>query len=106
MTNPYESIEERLARIEKILLNLTNQPLLTESSESTEDLVLIQEASRILRLAVPTIYCKVSRSELPCMKRGKRLYFSKKELLQYLKGGRRKTKTEIESETIDYLLKK
>ena len=78
----------------------------TESSESTEDLVLIQEASKILRLAVPTIYSKVSKSELPYMKRGKLLYFSRKELIQYLRDGRRKTKTEIENETKDYFLKK
>jgi hypothetical protein len=39
------------------------------------------------------------------MKRGKRLYFSKLELLEYLKGGRKKSVAEIEAEA-DALLSK
>jgi len=58
-----------------------------------------------LNLSIPTVYSKVSRNELPVMKRGKRLYFSKLELLEYLKGGRKKSVAEIEAEA-DALLSK
>jgi len=40
------------------------------------------------------------------MKRGKRLYFSRTELLEYLKAGRKKTNAEIEGEAETYLKRK
>jgi hypothetical protein len=52
------------------------------------------------------MYSKVSKGELPVMKRSKRLYFSRTELLAYLKSGRKKTNTEIEAEADAYLKKR
>jgi hypothetical protein len=40
------------------------------------------------------------------MKRSKRLYFSRTELLEYLKDGRKKSNAEIEAEAKAYLKKK
>lgn len=67
-------------------------------------LLTIKETADFLSLSVPTIYSKVSRGELPVMKRNGRLYFSTEELVDYLKGGRRKTNKEIEDEANAYLL--
>ena len=64
----------------------------------------IQEAADFLGLSVPTMYSKVSRREIPFMKQGKRLYFSRAELLEYLKQGKRKSNAEIEKEADNYLL--
>ena len=63
----------------------SNQP--TE----TDKLLTVHEAAEFLSLAVPTVYSMVSRGELPVMKRSKRLYFSRVELINYLKQGRKKT---------------
>jgi excisionase family DNA binding protein len=51
----------------------------------------VEETAKFLDLTAPTIYSKVSKGELPVMKmkQGKRLYFSKQELLEYLKEGRK-----------------
>ena len=68
-----------------------------------EKLLTIQEAAKFLNLTVPTIYSKVSKGELPVMKRSKRLYFSSSELMDYLKKGRKKSKAEIEAAAEDYL---
>jgi len=78
----------------------------TEQSptENPEQLLTVQEAAKFLNLTVATIYSKVSRGELPVMKRSKRLYFSQTELLEYLKEGRRKTNQEIAAEADAYLL--
>ncbi len=62
------------------------------------------EAAEFLSLTVPTMYSKVSKGELPVMKRAKRLYFSRTELLDYLKAGRKKSNAEIEAEAEAYLL--
>ncbi len=73
------------------------------TTEQPEQLLTIQEAAQFLNLTVPTIYSKVSKGELPVMKRSKRLYFSSTELMQYLKEGRKKSNAEIEQEAEAYL---
>jgi excisionase family DNA binding protein len=62
-----------------------------QPTDHPEQLLTIQEAAEFLSLTVPTMYSKVSKNELPVMKRSKRLYFSKNELLEYLKAGRKKS---------------
>lgn len=72
-------------------------------TEQSEQLLTVQEAAQFLNLTVPTIYSKVSKGELPVMKRSKRLYFSSTELMEYLKEGRKKSNAEIEQEAEAYL---
>jgi excisionase family DNA binding protein len=93
------SISERVtANILKAVQN--NNP----TTDQPEQLLTIQEAAEFLSLTVPTMYSKVSKGELPVMKRSKRLYFSRTELLEYLKDGRKKSYAEIEAEAKAYLL--
>ncbi len=105
MNNPFETIDARLSRIENLMLDLKNQPRSGESKSENERLLTVQEAAHYLSLTVPTIYSKVSKGELPVMKRSKRLYFSKKELLEYVKAGRQLTNAAIESNANLYLKK-
>ncbi len=76
--------------------------LLLEKGNGTQtepdQLLTVQQAAEFLSLSVPTIYSMVSRGELPLMKRKKRLYFSRTELLDYLKQGRKKPVAETASE--------
>lgn len=74
-----------------------------QPTEPAERLLTVQEAAEFLSLSVPTIYSKVSRKELPVMKRSKRLYFSNLDLMEYLKEGRNKTNAEIQAEAEAYL---
>lgn len=75
-------------------------------SEKQEQLLTIQEAAQFLNLSVPTIYSKVSKRELPYMKRSKRLYFSNVELVKYLKEGKRKSYKEVEQQAETYIKNK
>jgi len=77
-----------------------------QPTEQPEKFLNIQETAQFLNLSVPTIYSKVSKRELPCMKRGKRLYFSSTELIEYIKEGRKKSYAEIEQEAENYLSNK
>ena len=104
MTNPFEVIENRLTSIENLLLDLKQKPIEVGIQNEAEKLLNIQEAAEFLNLTVPTIYSKVSKGELPVMKRSKRLYFSRTELLEYIKDGRKKSNAEIEAEAKAYLL--
>ena len=101
--NPFETIEERLSGIENLLLDFKNQPQKVATTEQPEQFLSVQETAQFLNLTVPTIYSKVSKRELPVMKKGKRLYFFKEELLGYLKSGRVKTATQLENDADDYL---
>ena len=93
-----QSISEKVAA--KIIEAVFNE---SESKSNTKDLLTVQEAGDFLSLSVPTIYSKVSRGELPVMKQGKRLYFSRAELLEFLKAGRKKTNAEIQEAATSYL---
>jgi len=103
---------ETLPKAIKLLLDeVSNLKLLIEEKnnqqvEEVEQFLTIEEASKLLKLTVPTCYSKVSKGELPYMKKGKRLYFSNIELKEYLKEGRVKTNSEIEEEVNTYLLNK
>jgi excisionase family DNA binding protein len=68
-----------------------------------KDLLNVKETAELLNLTIPTIYSKVNRGELPYMKKAKRLYFSKKELLDFLKSGRVKTEKELDDEAEAFL---
>lgn len=88
----------KLEQIERILSEVRNAPAPTEADE----LLTVQAAAQFLQLSVTTVYGLISKGELPVMKRSKRCYFSKAELVDYLKKGRKKTNEEIEREAIAY----
>lgn len=106
MTNPFEEIETRLSNIENLILDLKNNPSKDVKTCPTEQLLTIQEAAKFLKLTVPTIYSKVSKGELPVMKRSKRLYFSSVQLMEYIKEGAKFSNSEIEAKANKYFNKK
>jgi excisionase family DNA binding protein len=71
------------------LKNLLTEKREQSKTEAPEKFLTIQEAGEFLNLSVPTLYSKVSKGSIPVMKRGKRLYFSSIELLEYIKQGRK-----------------
>lgn len=105
MTNPFEAITERLSSIENLILDLKHPQQQEQPKQEAEAPIFIQEASKLLGITVPTMYSKVSKGEVPVTKRGKRLYFFRSELLEYLKQGRKKSHAEIEAEANAYLSK-
>ena len=97
------------AAVTKLLLEMeTLKSLITgqraEPSQSKDIFLTIPEAALFLDLAQATIYAKVGQREIPHCKRGKRLYFLKSDLENYLKEGRKKTATEIHNEAEQHLL--
>lgn len=60
-------------------------PLNTETRKPTDDFHTAEQTADFLGISKATIYSKVSRRELPVMKRGKRLYFSQDELKEVIR---------------------
>ena len=107
MTNPFETIETRLGKIENLLLDLKSSNQQTAGTATNEkDLLTVSEAAVFLTLAVPTIYSMVSRGTLPFMKRSKRIYFSRTELVEFLKAGRRQTSAEMVANADQFIIKR
>ncbi|MDG1276088.1 MAG: helix-turn-helix domain-containing protein [Algoriphagus sp.] len=94
-------LTNEVSELKRLLLEKQAEP----STQPNDKPLSISEAAEFLNLSVPTLYSKVSRGQLPVMKRGKRLYFSLPELKDYLKAGRKKSNAEIEAEADQYLIK-
>ena len=103
MHNPFESIDERLANIEKLLLEIKQSYQNIVPQVDPDEILTVQGAAEFLNLAVSTIYSLSWKGEIPAMKRSKRLYFLKVDLVNYLKKGRSKTPEEIRQATDDWL---
>ena len=71
-----------------------------------EELLTIEQVSKLLNLSVSTLYSKVCRNEIPVNKVGKRLYFYRYELMQWISSGRIKTSIEILKEVENRFKKK
>lgn len=96
-------LTKEVSELKRLLIEKQEQP----TTEQPEQLLTIQEAAYLLHLTVSTIYSKHSKGELPGVcKRGKRLYFSKQSLIEWVKEGRKKSNAEIEQEVNVYLKKK
>jgi len=102
MNNPFEVIDARLSNIEDLLLDLRAKNKNTLSVPDQEEFLTVSEAAVFLRLSVPTIYTMISKGRIPVIKRSKRCYFLKVDLVNYLKQGRKKSNKEIALEADAY----
>jgi excisionase family DNA binding protein len=105
------TFNELPSAVSQLLVKLGNiEALLSDSLKlqhpvqpEADPLLNISQAGQYLNLAKPTIYSLVGRKEIPVMKRGNKLYFSKQELTKWVKDGRLKTKSEIDTEADKFL---
>jgi excisionase family DNA binding protein len=95
--NFMKRIEQRLMmKIEEMFDQNRQSAKGNDIEVETEKLLDIQGVSELLGLAKATIYSKLSRNELPYMKRGKKVYFKEKEILEYLNRGKVLSNDELE----------
>ena len=102
MENPFVILTTRLEKIETLLHDIRKQPEYQADPPDTHELLTVQDAAAFLRLSVATVYGLISKGHLPAMKRSKRCYFTKVELINYLKQGRKKTFAETADEADQY----
>ena len=98
-TNPFEEINDRLSRIEQELIRQRTHSASFEVQNSESPFLTVPEAANFLGLATQTVYGLISRKQIPCFKRQKRVYFKAVELTAWLESGRLKTHDEIVSES-------
>ena len=106
MENPFEIIIEKLTNIEKMLLELSkNGGFIPGNNPGFEEIMSIDEVAVFLKLSKPTIYGFCSSRKIPYSKKGKRLYFNKTEINDWISQGRKKTYYEVLNEPIHGILK-
>jgi excisionase family DNA binding protein len=96
-------IDKRLDYIESKIKNDSSKKLINDKENIDEKILSVNEVAELLKLAKATIYTKVNRNELPHMKRGKNLYFSEKEIKEYIKGGKILSNDEIDEISKNYI---
>lgn len=70
----------------------------TTQSESEQEIIDVKQAADFLHLKVSTLYEKTSDKTIPHFKKGKKLYFNKSELKEWVRIGKIKTNLEISNE--------
>jgi excisionase family DNA binding protein len=99
----------RLNELETLIENSVRRALKSKAENHptpSDELMTIEQAANFLSLKKNTLYSLVSKGEISSMKRSKRLYFSREDLLNYVKAGRRKSNAKIADEAENYLVKK
>ena len=81
----FEELPQAMAELLQRVKNI-ERLLLMEGNDAPEvdKLLNVEECAEFLTLSKQTIYGLTAKSEIPHMKRGKRLYFSKLELIEYI----------------------
>jgi excisionase family DNA binding protein len=105
----FDSIPQQMGmlnqKMDSIIKMLSNE---STGAADQNDLLTVEQAAKFLSIARQTLYAKISRNEIPVLKPAgsKRVYFYKKDLIDYLNNGKQKTKAEYEVNATDCLTKK
>lgn len=91
-----EAVNTLIQKVEHLTSLLSEKG--TESQGKTNDFIDINEAAKLLHKSKATIYALVSKSAIPHYKNGQRLFFSEKELLDYIRSGKKYTTAELINE--------
>ena len=93
--NPFDQIDQRLRQIEKDIHQLLEKEQEPKKKEETPDIGGIELAMHITGKAKQTIYQLVSTRQIPHFRKSGKLYFSKNDLLAWIKSGIRQTRDDL-----------
>ncbi|HTA26735.1 MAG TPA: helix-turn-helix domain-containing protein [Bacteroidia bacterium] len=97
-----DSEEQLIIVFERVVRKVLKESAYGVPQPPGDELLTIQEAAALLHLSVPTVYGLNHRSLLPGVcKKGKRLYFLKQGILDYIKSGQKQTVEELTASAVD-----
>ena len=102
------SVGEYISLNEKIFSEMLKKIPSSPPPPAPTDLLNIRQAAELLGYQVSSIYGLVNKNVIPFFKKPgtAKLFFSRSELLEWLREGRKPTQTEIENKATDYLVKR
>lgn len=94
-------LTKEVSELRRLLIEKQEQPTTKQPEQwlDLNDLIQYDPEKR----TKPTWYSKISRNEVPHYKRGKKVYFLKSEIDEWLKQGKCKSNAEIKQEAEAYL---
>lgn len=97
----FDELPRAVSELTEQVSTLTEMVSALQSSKPNEKtLIGIDEACEVLHKAKPTIYALVRKGTIPSYKRGKKLYFYREELIEWIESGRKSVSQPISSEEI------
>jgi excisionase family DNA binding protein len=96
--NEMQLMRQDILDIKNILLNQSAEKTEPETQLPEKELLTVADVSQMLNLSKGTIYNKTSKQEIPCIKKGRRVYFDKKEIVAWLREDSRKTIQQLQAE--------
>lgn len=94
---------EDLKEIFREIIGEFMQPAKGGKPEKVDEWLTVEQAADYLSVTPATIYRRTSENSIPYTKQGKRNYFSKSELDNWLNSGKVLTGSEIEKQTDAFL---
>lgn len=98
MENPFQIILDKLDTIENLIKELSNN-----AEPGSSQIMDLKKTSSYLGLSASRIYNRTSKREIPHFKQGKKLYFKKSELDEWLTTNKITSKDEIEKLAATYI---
>ena len=90
-----------IQKVDYIMNHFMNEAAITSEptpSIPEKELLTVYDVSQMLSLSKGTIYNMTSARQIPFMKKGKRIYFDKLEILEWIKEDRQKTIKQLQAE--------
>ena len=105
MENPFEVINQKLDRIDKLLVSLVPTEAAITNAHFNKEILTLKEICEYLELSSSHIYKLTSRREIPFAKTGKRIFFKKSDIDAWIYRNRITTRDEIENMAANYLIR-
>ncbi|WP_397445961.1 helix-turn-helix domain-containing protein [Polaribacter sp. R77954] len=106
MENPFEIINQRLDRIEKLLQNLNSIKNNKNSIGTYPEIMDVKALTEYLNVSSSYIYKMTSTNQIPHSKKGKKLYFDKEKVTNWALENTVMTQEEMQEVATKYLLKR
>jgi excisionase family DNA binding protein len=105
LQNPFQELSTQLSEIKTLLLDTRSRNQVVP--EKSDQLLNIHQAAELLDVSTSTIYGWTHANQIPFLKPcGKKIFFSRDELLLWVKASRRTTNSEIASDAVVNLKRK
>ena len=100
------SMDELRQMVQEEVKKVFQEFLESENIKLREEIMDADSTAQFLGVSKSYLYKLTSSMEIPRLKRGKRLYFKRSELIEWLSEGKQKTMKEIEMEAANYVVLK
>ena len=100
MENPFEVILEKLNAIESAIEKLN-----ATSNNSDDNFMDIKQVASFIGVSKVTVYGMTHKQTIPHFKVGKRLYFKKSDIINWITSSRVLTRQELNQKADEYIFK-